>query len=641
MDSWAAQADMCLVRFSGLDLQARIYLGEKEKVSIVTDVEPWGYGYDDYALDSTLFGVDYVGPVMAMPKEIKSRALEGEEKEELMTNSIQSVDIKSHFHRLARGLRPCACQKEHMLSDECHACWTGGSSTSRLSQRTPMDSCIPLPGLVIHLSILDPLEININRENLKALGQIISIFTTDNSATDAQDQSKLKEKTPSDNNDATIPEKDNTVPPTITKDKTKSAEEGSEELTKEMVNGEEFPYFMKPETVHVIGIHASAIIFRLHSMVDKSSERMESGRSYSYWDGIARAVTVDLQQLVSSPLSFKDIILDVGHIELDERKGVERNKLLSMGLRPSGLDDLPSHHKDSMLWPCTSSALLSIPAPIETCTYASRDSHAFLLRYISAPDPIKMPALILDNPSEDSGSMGFIDCKVGTMNLDAQFAIKNEILTAIRETIDTLFIKQTKDEAPKPKPKPKPTGKGTEWEYKLQLDGGSLSLEPIMQLNFPSTQLLGQKSPTMGFLLKSVLNQFGVQIGRARPSLQEKGQLSLQHLVKLPESVRMRIFLFCDDLIPLQQALHMKTSLLSPNIFLQTRAINKHLLQVASGHRQQKEKVEDDISESVPSEFTNTRSRILSELMTLGDSALEQLWNTYQQEAETNNQTGL
>jgi hypothetical protein len=149
----------------------------------------------------------------------------------------------------------------------------------------------------------------------------------------------------------------------------------------------------------------------------------------------------------------------------------------------------------------------------------------------------------------------------------------------------------------------------------------------------------------MGFLLKSILNQFGVQIGRARPSLQEKGQLSLQHLVKLPESVRMRIFLFCDDLIPLQQALRMKASSLSPNIFLQTRAINKHLLHVASGHRQQKEKVEYDISESPPPdvdsyEFTNTRSRILSELMTLGDSALEQLWNTYQQQAETNDQTG-
>jgi hypothetical protein len=68
---WVMATEFHLLRCSGLDVRARIHLGTKKEVAR----SHWFYGdndddyseYDDYTMDSLLFGVDHIAPGPQLP----------------------------------------------------------------------------------------------------------------------------------------------------------------------------------------------------------------------------------------------------------------------------------------------------------------------------------------------------------------------------------------------------------------------------------------------------------------------------------------------------------------------------------------------------------------------------------------------
>lgn len=111
---WLDCASDHVVRLSGLDLEARLFVEEKEEV---LPIEANNTIYDDIDMDSMLFGgVDYIAPGPQTPFSTSLGKDFDDENDDLTwaipgastyttdENGIQRCGIKSSFHRVARGL---------------------------------------------------------------------------------------------------------------------------------------------------------------------------------------------------------------------------------------------------------------------------------------------------------------------------------------------------------------------------------------------------------------------------------------------------------------------------------------------------------------------------------------------------------
>ena len=135
------------------------------------------------------------------------------------------------------------------------------------------DEVMPLPGLVLYFAITDPIEVNIERQGLESLNSLKTLFS------------------PGTSQDAKIGI-DETDSASIANGQIVAGEaEGTPNDSEE--NG--FPSFMKPEAVHIVGIHLASVCLRLQAM--KSDGIKEDGLAFTYWEMQLGALTVDSQNL--------------------------------------------------------------------------------------------------------------------------------------------------------------------------------------------------------------------------------------------------------------------------------------------------------------------------------------------------------
>lgn len=450
---WNLATTFNLVRCSGLDVRARILLGTKKEVARIS----WFYSDDDdaggatvgdngseeddneeldeYTLDSLFMGVDNVapGPQLPLPPineptisrgatPVKSNHSTKDnshstdppdtagqpqivfEQERVPTfhpgadivykdrNNIQSCMVPSFFHRVSRGMQLSSCTDcTHLPSAVSSLCWQ--SPSRNINTTSTLDDYTPMPGFAFQITLRDPLEINVDRTSLDAIGLVSSLFqnkeakqpstdkidTDENrTATKAADEHEQEQQ-----QDAEI---QNTAPTATTDATTLSttssttasyfagyfSTKSSEPKRKQKQDDDEskqldaFATYMQPESIQVIGIHLSEILLRVHVMKKKDDGILDTGLSFCYWEFGITCLTMDHQSFAPSPASLKkltattrtttttastntytsssptdsrnvpsgaqDLRLDVAYLNWKEYQGTNQTTLVSLGI---------------------------------------------------------------------------------------------------------------------------------------------------------------------------------------------------------------------------------------------------------------------------------------------------------------------
>ena len=168
--------------------------------------------------------------------------------------------------------------------------------------------------------------------------------------------------------------------------------------------------------------------------------------------------------------------------------------------------------------------------------------------------------------------------------------------------------------------------------YKIQIDSGTMSIPPLVNVRLPLTQFSGERSSESGIFMETMLNHFQCSYGaQYLGSITSRKRLSLIQLASVPENVRLRVFMFLDDLKPLEQALKVKKE---SNHFMRYRTVNKGIVNVAkrlSAAATAKSREPLDKRKTVHSggdDDTNDsrRRKLMTELLQLSNEELEQLF---------------
>jgi hypothetical protein len=640
-DRWYHTTQSVVLRCSGLDLLARIFLGTKKEVAISNN--SWyadDNEYSDFDVDAMLFGgVDYIvpGPQPPLPPHTPVHIQNGDNAWRSGTtrcyttddNEIQSCGVPSYFHKIARGLCPMYCDASHLPCDNCDCCWNKDCSSSSSHK---LDSSIPMGGLVCHVSIRDPLEINLDRDNLDTIGRLLNIFTRKSKAEPEQDSNLISSVAPDDeiqerslavddSRRSQFSKKENPrfVDECIKSSKTPNEKHRrsvskagvSQNLYQEHECSAAYPSYMKPEKIQLLGFYVAEIKIRIHVL--KTEGAIEDGYSFCYWDLFGFCVTADFQKLSALERPFQDFEIDVAQLSLSECKGMECKQLLSIGTqqRIVGFDDsrvpafVPQKQQQRLPWPNTAASLLDLSPPLESMVYEDRRRHALLLRYIA----------VLDQSDDCSRSRRVVHVRLGRVSADIPFAVRNDIMAVISECRETVLGPPNSPQSSLGSAVVDSTLK-----YKVTALSGNILLTPLIQANFPLTTVVGELSTRAGFSVQSFLNQVNAQFGQSSEIWALDSGLSLQQLANLPDNIRLRMLLFLEDLKPLEEALGIqKTS----NPFLRTRECNKGIVKLARKQtRRNKQKQKKLVS--------TRRQELMNELMSLDDDTLESLLRNHQ-----------
>ncbi len=700
---WISSTKNLLLRCSGLDIQARIHMGTKR----VDAGYSWFYGEEDgdesVEIDSMFMfggGIDTIAPGAQLPfppppdpsppteprmsrgntpiknkfessfddkidasrsdietmQQTSSSMHPGVDVHHVDANGIQSCKVPSSFHRVSRGLILTSCKDcTELPSEVSDSCWED-PPTSKVKKESSLDSSIPMPGLALQICIRDPLEINVDRNNIESIGLIKSLFTNSSTTKPKNDTKSTKDSEPN----ASSP--DIATVPSVTDDATQTTSTstgffssllyGKPEVTiHEEVPEDSFESYMQPESISVMGIYLAETIIRIHIMREDKDDR---DLSFCYWEVDTQCLTIDLQSLATPEKSFSDLKLDVGRLVWDEFKGTSKKNLVSLGVlqlrgsRPrsnsvsSMIDD---HEQNKAPWPSTACALLDIPPPAESLAYKNREGHGLQLRFISTPTSAQSDL--------DEVSRSMIYLRLGLATVDSNWAIRSDIGTTINEIMRSLADskksaapatenatendhqnndsddadkseKEAKDEFPKSR---------SLMSYTIQVDSGNISLPPLIQVKIPMSRFSGERSSLNGFSIESELGKVDFAYGAKVPETPKPSPL-LPQIARLPESVRMHVLLCLKDLSPLEIALNVKKE---KNSFRRIKSVDKAILKTAKkvSKRCAKATGKKKSSSHLTSrtsilDSANRRERILTEIMKLDDSELTNLWSVHQ-----------
>jgi hypothetical protein len=488
-----------------------------------------------------------------------------------------------------------------------------------------------MAGLVCHVCIRDPLEINLDRDNLDTIGRLLNVFTRKTKVGSCQDshlkindaamaslapddELQVQNFAVDDSRRSQYSKKENihVVDESIRSSKTPNEKHRrsvskvgtSQNLDQTHECSAAYPIYMKPEKIQLLGFYIAEVKIRIHVL--KKEDAIEDGYSFCYWDLLGFCATADFHKLSAPERPFQDIELDIAQMSLSECKGVECKQLLSIGTsqRIVSFDDLnvpslvPSKQQQRLPWPSTAASLLDLSPPPESLLYQDRSRHALQLRYIA----------VLDESNDYSRSRKVAHVRLGCVSAEIPFAVRNDITTVISESRETVLGPT--------KPSNANLGRAvvdSTLKYKVTAQSGNVLLTPLIQANFPLTTVVGEISFRAGFSVQSFLTQVNAQFGQFSETRALDSGLSLQQLANLPDNIRLRMLLFLEDLKPLEEALGIqKTS----NPFLRTRECNKGLVKHAKKQsRRRKQKRMNPV--------TTRRQELMSELMSLDDDTLE------------------
>ena len=638
--TWLEATRYCVLRSSGLDIQARIFLGTKKEIAQVNSSYFLSDAEAFQDIDSTLFGFDHVVPgptpnlLPPLAPPMSTRSYDeaddfGNVRSQVYKadrNGIQSSNIASCFYRVARGMTPTRCTLEHLPCEDCEKCWE--ASCERTSEPVdathPLDSVTPLPGFALSISFRDPLEINLDRISLDGLGLVIGLFKKPAEPPDqpVEDQKLTSISGPED------------YPVKTENPKTTAKSSGSyfssffygssqvdEAPQKQQSLPPAFPTYMKPENIQILGVHAVDVRFRVHVMRPDDEERHNTGLSFCYWDARVECLTFDQQQLTSDEKVFQDMRMDAAIVEMNEFKGTEQKIMLSSGIPYPKMEaeKLPVSSVCSFgnskrpPWPTTACALLDVQSSFESQLYESRERHGLQLRMLQ----------VTENPGKATEKARIlINCQMGPAEISLPWPVAAPFREVKDEISKSLFPVQ--EEADTEEATVVDASTDTVKQYRFQFGGGRVALGKMMNVQMPLTRLAGDICPESGFSMETLVERaelsYGTSSEKLAPTANTAMGFSLRRLTTLPENVRLRILLFVDNLEPMERALQVKRQ---SNSFLRCTAVNKGLGKIAPKKMRKK-------AASAPENSVNRRQELMNNLLTLDDDTLESLWTHHQ-----------
>ena len=638
--TFASATDMCLLRLSGLDVSARILLGRRREVEAAAAIETstnrvmvddsQDY-YFDYDGELVMMGNDYFSAGVAPNND---GILDHMEKgviveDEAPNDEIETIPIPSNFHRISRGMRRHGCKEHtHLPPHDCSQCWSYTVQSSEEKYEIEEDAVMPLPGLVLYFAITDPIELNIERQGLESLNALKALFSSGGTGS-SQDA-----KTGNDETDSTSASNDNKV----------SAETGCSANNSEE---NDFHSFMKPEAVHVVGVHLASVCLRLQAM--KNDGTREDGLAFSYWEMQLGALTVDSQNLNAKELAFKDMRISIGQILLYELRGICRKRLVRLGLDPVENTNAATPLENSSVPPqlCTAATILGVSSSFDALRLLHRYENAVHFRFVNIPVSSEISPIY-------GVPMGrrCIDIKLGSIDADLPPGFNSALMTAKNEATAIVLGSATKESdhgttsnasissksaTPPPPPPPPPSL----LEYTARLDGGKFNMRPRIKCAFPATTLSGQSSSDEGFSIHSVLNRVKFEYGKRNRSdvhpSQARSNTGIQKFAQLPEACRMGVLFYLEELKSLEKALGMKEN--PTHFFLRCRNISQRLGQMAAmmtpsegpkelktqGRKVKHSKAKTSSSSSASSSKSDRKRHLLEKLKSLSVDELEVL----------------
>ena len=567
-------------RCSGIDLHAKMLVDIKQDDEVG---DALSNEYEDYTMDSMLFGVDYVDPICLTRAQIK----ENMKREPIETlddssdvasntdaNGIQSIPFSSNFHWIAKREHREDCTNSHLPLHDCFYCWNEcihHKSTSSSS----MNNLMPLPGFVFSLSISDPLELNVDRSSLEALGYMKLLLTSGKSS--KRDDSNSKQKTKVDDQSHVEPAPCN------------------DQVSAEFDN-KSFPPYMQPDAIYLSGLHVSKVVVRAEAI----RSRIDCGPKFCFWQFVGQSIHIEESQVDADELFARDITLHVGGMECKDFSGVTVKNLLVAG---EYLENIPLS-KTEVCLPNTASRVLGVPSDKRSSKlYAV---HGRLLRSIA-------PKAAIDE-SQESNKVSHANLHLGMFEVDIENILLRDVSKAFNEAKSIIFVSGEKKTEQNRGPK-----KSSKWLLHLSTTGGSLSYRPRIKAKIPvgSFQL---RRGSEGLSLDTFLQRLGVEYGLYR--FTQPTRPSLSPLCSLPESLRMHILVYLDDLTPLERVFNIKkTKKKNTSSFLRIHAINKKLAKLALISQAEA----SSKNETRPQKNTIRRDNALNRLQSLDTESLEAL----------------
>eukprot|EP00984_Skeletonema_dohrnii_P005832 scaffold2059_cov129-Skeletonema_dohrnii-CCMP3373.AAC.6 len=578
-------------RCSGIDLHARFVI-DKRRAADEDMKNMLSDEFEDFTMDSMLMGVDYIDPATFTRHANKQKMLIEQRttiaasdklaasERNVDSNGIESIPFSSNFHWMAQNCHRSGCPTSLTSLEECAWCWNACSEKPTSSTATN-DTVMPLPGSVFSLSITDPIEISVDRNHLEAVGYLLSMFI---STSKKPNQSK-------DANTQTI--------------QNNASEEEDPHLTTspdESFDSDSFPSYMQPDAIYISDIHILKLTIRIHAL--RPRPEGDFGLRFGFWELNATSICCEDQHVDSDEMQLHDATFHIGSLQCLEYKGTCEHSIVTVG-HATGLPVKSPSGQNDVYVASAASQILEIPlsTAFDVGTDPSYALHARLIYRVGPKDG-----------KQRKKQNGFVSLKTGTFDVDMDHSLIGGITSAVNETKlvllgekDAAATKPKKGKiAPPKKLKAKPL-----WLLQFATKGGNLSYQPLVKVKLPASRYHAKKG-TDGFSLNTFLNGLGVEYGQSL--LETPTPKSLAPISILPESIRLHILLYLDDLTPLEKVLKIKRKK-KTSAFLRSHAVNKKLSKLQPAFNR-KISVEDE---------THRRNDLLSRLQSLDVESLEAL----------------
>jgi hypothetical protein len=575
-------------RCSGIDLHARIVLEKRKPVdeevkNILSDE------FEDYTIDSMLFGVDYIdGAALTRHANNKQRKLLEQKtpmndnleasESNIDSNGIEIVPMSSNFHWLAQNCHRTGCRTSHIPLGECVNCWnTCIDRPESASLPSSMDDSMPLPGSVFCLSITDPIEMNVDRNHLDALGYMLSLFTAKPSKGEGNRSQEKQQKAPK-WEDVVLRQDDPAIAGSI--------------------QSNAFPSYMQPDAIYISDIFIAKVTVRIHALRPKPEN--DFGLRFGFWELNASSICCEDQQVDCDEMQLRDMTFYVGNLRCIDYKGTSERRIAELG-PVSGLPPRPRNHSQNDVYiPFTGPRLLELPPPAAFDDVGTNTMYAIHSRVI-----------LRGGPKE-----GFASVKTGTFCVDMDRSFIDSLSAAVSEAKLIIIRKEEREPIKQSENKSEATTKKDKplWLIQAATKGGSLSYQPLVKVKLPASRYQAKTSSVDGFSLNTFLNGLGVEYGKSLVEL--PAPLSLEPLSALPESLRLHVLLYLDDLTPLEKALKIKKKKKkSSSAFLRSHAVSKKLATLQPTFNKHASTEEE----------THRRNDLLSRLQSLDVESLEAL----------------
>ena len=547
MTRFVDSSESFFFRCSGFDLHARMLVDIVEDDIIDEIGNAWSNDeYDDYTMDSMLFGVDYVDPISLTRHQIKakmkrdqiSKPLSSDDVNNTDKNGIQSIPYASNFHWIAQRAHRSECTSCHLPLNECFYCWNECVHQKPITD-SPMNEQMPLPGFVFCLSMSDPLEVNVDRNSLEALGYLKSLLISTNGQSSEKMENPHHQKTEDVN--------------AINIVSGRYIDDVPNKMSSWDFDDKSFPPFMQPDAIHLASLHVSKLIVR----VEVIQPRLHSSLRFRYWEFVGQSIQLEQSQVDADEHFLRDVTFHVGSMECKDFTGVCERNLFRAGIDTSTTADT-RRSEGEVLLPCTASRVLGVSYPTANKPLTS---YAVLLRLIQSDFP---------EESASTSGVGYVNLRMGTVDIEVNDTLVGDISKASNEATSILFHSGSKtSDVEKPIHDSKSTLK---WLCQVSTVGGTISYQPIIKMKIPWSKFRVM-SGSEGISFESVLHKLGIEYGTYMFERAEKP--SIIPLCDLSESLRMHILLYLDDLTSLEKVLNIKKK--KSSAFLRSHVVNKKL----------------------------------------------------------------